>query len=407
MKIKKALAFAALAGSLTTMASSVSSVKADSISNPSQYMKWTQMDTSQPWVKHWGGVPNPGCYVTSIAIQGARAGMEKASNKQTWNPLTILGGSYMGQQSVRGYGSGGKSYNFHMKESTSHFSPDIMSAKAMGEENARKAIKAYQAKGEFSIIHMDSGSGYDPSFQTHYISVNEVKGNTLKLYDPARSSSYSTTKHEQARGHKNLLQVTAWVEGWGGGPKSFNGGPDADGDSSSSSKGSKDSSSSKSNDVPKIKPIFNPFRTPTVKDTTLGANVNQKNSAFDLLTLQNLQNIGPKLISWLQIAAIVFMWVFLGYTLITSMLAIGDYWFNGLISEGLRHLSFGQDFFFPNGDGLFGYTTGGWTTVKEIKRVAILMCTIVFICGLILTDTLPYILGDVFYLLQKMFNSLT
>lgn len=360
--------------------------------SPKDWPKWTQMDTSQPWntSKGWGPPINPGCYVTSAAIQGARSGITKTSGDKDWNPLNINGGSAMGQWSY----NGGK-YTFKLKDHTDGFG-NLTGAPAMGKDKAKKTILAYQKKGEFPIIHIDSGSGYKDG--THYAAVRKLSGDSLSMYDPARDKTYNTTDALKKSG-KNWLTAAAWIEGWGGGPKDFNQAPaPAAGSADSSAKGgssSKNSKSSGSSQAPKIKPIFNPFTTPTANNTTIGYDTEEKNGATDRGSrLAFYEYLGPKLVSWLQVVAIAGMLILLGWIIIIALFMLADYQTGGLIGEHINDKYRKILMPYNSGNNLYG------TVV--VKKTFISLFLTVFICGLILTDTLPLILGQFFFWISQL-----
>ena len=154
----------------------------------------------------------------------------KTNGGKEWNPLNINGGSPLGLQSY----NGGK-YTFQMKDHAGNFSGDLNGAPAMGKGAAKKAILAFQKKGEFPIIHISQAAGY--GYGTHYAAVRKLSGDSLSMYDPARSKDYNTTDYLKKNG-KNWLTAAAWIEGWGGGPKDFNQAPaPAAGSADSSAKG--------------------------------------------------------------------------------------------------------------------------------------------------------------------------
>lgn len=361
--------------------------------SPKDWPKWTQMDTSQPWntSKGWGPPINPGCYVTSAAIQGARSGITKTNGGKEWNPLNINGGSPLGQQSY----NGGK-YTFKMKDHAGNFGGDLNGAPAMGKGAAKKAIAAFQKKGEFPIIHISQAAGY--GYGTHYAAVRKLSGDSLSMYDPARSKSYNTTDYLKKNG-KNWLTAAAWIEGWGGGPKDFNQAPaPAAGSADSSAKGGDSSKGSKggSNAAPKIKPIFNPFTTPTANNTAIGYDTEEKNGATDRGTrLAFYEYLGPKIVSWIQVLAIALMLIFLGWIIVIALFMLADRQLGGLVSEHMNDKY--RKVLMPYESGTQLYGTG------VVKEAFLSMFLTVLICGLVLTDTLPLILGQVFFWLSNLF----
>lgn len=361
--------------------------------SPKDWPKWTQMNRNQPWntSKGWGPPINGGCYVTSAAIQGARSGITKTQGGKDWNPLNINGGSDLGLQSY----NGGK-YTFKQKDHKGNYSGDLNGAPAMGKGAAKSAILAMQKKGEFPIIHISAAAGY--SYGTHYAAVRKLSGNHLTMYDPARNSTYNTTDFLKKAG-KNWLTAAAWIEGWGGGPKDFNHAPaPAAGSSDSSAKGGDLSSKSGggSSAAPKIKPIFNPFTTPTANNTSIGYDTEEKNGATDRSTrLAFYDYLGPKIVSWIQVAAIVCMLVFLGWIIIIALFMLADREMGGLLDAHLDEKYKKVLMPYNNGNDLYGATV--------VKDAFISMFLTVLICGLVLTDTLPLILGQIFFWLSQLF----
>lgn len=362
------------------------------ISKPSSWPKWTQLDMSQPWNKAWGQ-GNGGCYMVSMSVQAARSGLTSIGGKDL-NPLTIsqsvAGGGVCGGEPIHAKG-GGKSYTFQQKKTVGNYSGNINSAPAMGASKVKSGYKSLTKAGLFPIVHIDAASGYKED-DTHYMAVRKLSGNTMSVYDPARNSGYSTVKN--GIGGKNLLDVTAWLEGWGSGPKDFNHAPApaAGSTDSTGSKGSKSNKSSGKDGAPKIKPIFNPFTTPTVTNPDIGADTASKNSAIDRGTqLTFYQWLGPKFVQWVQIAAIICMMGFIGWAMVIALISLADNQMAGLLSNSLESHQGIKNILFPD---------AGTKAIGITSKTMINLCIIVFICGLVLTDTLPLILGQIFYWLS-------
>lgn len=380
----------------------------DDISDPSNYYKWTQTNTDQPWVKAWGGSNNQGCFAVSIAVQGARAGFVKTGNGKGWNPLNLASGSDgSAPDRATGIDKNDKSYMFKPRKNVGNYSMGKLhasgnyqeNAKGMGAANARKGIKAIYDAGYYPIVHLSGGAGYPA--KTHWMAVNKVSGNKISYYDPGRTKNSDTAKALKIQ-HKTVLGCTAWVNGYGNGPWKIQDAPSEDAsdfnskDDGSNKGNSKKSSSDTSGNsgsgmtAAKIKPIFNPFTTPTASNNSIGYDTEEKNSAIDRSTRMTFYDyLGPLLVSWLQVAAIAFMFMFLGWTIVTTLIALADYQTGGTISKisADNHGGKLNKFIFPYGN---------IKSVQLIKKTFLIMFLIVLICGLVLTDTLPLILGQFF-----------
>lgn len=394
---------------ITSILSVTSPVKADKdISNPSNYYKWTQTNTDQPWVKAWGGANNQGCFAVAIAVQGARAGFVKTGDGKQWNPLNLASGSD-GSAPDRAYGLDKKSkkYLFSPRKNVGNYSMGKLkssggnyqeTAKGMGAAKARKGIKAIYDAGYYPIVHLSGGAGYPA--KTHWLAVNKVSGNKITYYDPGRTKTSDTAKALKIK-HKTLLGCTAWVNGYGNGPRKIQDAPsepasDFNSQDNGSNKGndkSSDSSDKSSGDgmtAARIKPTFNPFTTPTANNNSIGYDTEEKNGPIDRSTrLTFYEYLGPKLVSWVQVAAIAFMLIFLGWTIVTTLIALADFQMGGLLSKASQEASNGKlnKLVFPYGN---------IRSIQLVKRTFLIMFLIVLICGLVLTDTLPLILGQFF-----------
>lgn len=391
-------------------------VLASDISDQSNYYKWTQTDEDQPWVKAWGGADNQGCFAVSIGVQGARTGFKKMGKGspnvgKNWDPGNIADEPKGGAAATQyGADAKGKDYTFSSKVNKGNFSASKMNsdsnfqedAPGMGAAKARKAIKAIYEQGYYPIIHLSKKAGYPAD--THYIAVNKVSGNKISYYDPGRTKNSDTAKTLKQQVHKSLLSTVAWVNGYGGGPIKIQDAPSkpaSNFNSKDSTKGDKNNSNNDSkSDAPRIKPIFNPFTTPTVNNTSIGADTDTKNSAFDRGSqLTFYQWIGPKFVQIVQIVAIICMMVFIAWVMISGLFMYLDETTGGLIDKVMSHAAnkngLVKAIFYPgNSSGLFGFQShhGLANLVDIYKRLFI----IVFICGLVLTDVLPIILGNIF-----------
>lgn len=414
-KLKTALTLIATILMPVLLTSSVThAADKDDIGNPSNYYKWTQTDTDQPWVKAWGGSNNQGCFTVSFAVQGARAGFVKTNTRKTWNPLNLSNNSDGSMPDrANGLDKKNKSYSFKPRKNEGNYSMGKMkssggkyqeTASGMGASKARKAIKAIYDAGYYPIIHLSGGAGYPA--KTHWIAVNKVSGNKITYYDPGRTSDSDTAKALKIK-HKTLLGCVAWVNGYGNGPRKIQDAPSEpasefnskDNGSNKGNDKNSDSGSSSSNGMvaAKIKPIFNPFTTPTANNTSIGYDTEEKNGAFDRSTrLSFYDYVGPKIVSWVQVVAIAFMIIFLGWIIITTLIALADYQSGGLLSKISAEDNHGVA-----SKLLFPY--GNIRSIQLVKKAFISMFLVVLICGLVLTDTLPLILGQFFSWLSYLF----
>ena len=389
-------------------------VKAADITDPSSYYEWTQMDMSQPWNKEFG--KNNGlCYVVSIAVQGARNGIVKIHGKP-WNPSSVANGQQCGTTSYPGcVTKDGKTVTFEAKKIYGQAGGDCTQNPKLTSPSPSTAITNLEKAGLFPIIHIDAAAGWTKYGGTHYMAVREYDGHgTLSLYDPARTANYNTMK--DAGGQQALLSKVAVVFGYGGGPVPFNKAPSKEptlsgggGDKPSENGKSDNQDSHKNSDVSKIKGIFNPFVDPKQVNPYLGYNTNVKNSAFDRGSfLTFLDNWGPRILLWVQHAALFIMCFFIGYSIIAFLLFwVDNYFTGGYISDFLsNHID--QDnilykLIFP-GDGraMFGFQPGHNWAVNGLTHDIIMMATVLVVCILVATNSLAIFLGHIFYWLGNI-----
>ena len=390
------------------------------VTDPSSYYEWTQMDMSQPWNKRQGK-GNGLCYVVSVAIQGARNGITKIGG-HTWNPDSV---DLYGPGKGNGYGytsypncttKNGKNVTFSAKKIYGNASGSCTANPKLTNPSPSKAIVNVEQMGLFPIIHIDAGAGWTKNGGTHYMAVRQYDGHgTLSLYDPARTANYNTIK--DAGGQQNLLNVVGVVFGYGGGPTSFNKAPSAEptgggggGSKPSGSDSSKsgDSGKSKKQYVPKIKPIFNPFVTPKGENSDIGYDMNTRTSAMDRGTwLTMLDNYGPKIVLWIQYAAMMLMYFFIAYAVFSYLMFWVDNFLGGWLSDKLSQRMNQDSIFykiiFPgSGNAFFGFEPGHSWAVNGAKNDIIMMAACVLVCGLVATNSLAYILGHAFYMLSKI-----
>ena len=394
-------------------------IHADDISNPSNYYRWEQNDKNTPWAKKYGS-PNELCFTTAIAIQGVRNGCYKI-NGQLWNPLslTTVSGGQAGLTSYPGVTSkNGKKFTFSAKKTYGQAGGDCTANPKLKSPSPSTAIVNIEKQGLFPIIHIDAGSGWTKNGGTHYMAVRQYDGHgTLSLYDPARNANYNTMK--DAGGQQKLLNVVSVVFGYGGGPTPFdkapskqatddNGGGSKPSGNDSSSKSSDKNNSSKKKNVPKIKPIFNPFVTPKGENSSIGYDMNTRTSAMDRGTwLTMLDNYGPKMVLWIQYAAMILMYFFIAYAVFSYLMFWVDNFLGGWLSDKLSQRMNQDSIFykiiFPgSGNAFFGFEPGHSWAVNGAKNDIIMMAACVLVCGLVATNSLAYILGHAFYMLSKI-----
>ena len=146
----------------------------------------------------------------------------------------------------------------------------------------------------------------------------------------------------------------------------------------------------------RIKPTFNPFTTPTANNNSIGYDTEEKNGATDRGTrLAFYEYLGPKIVSWIQVLAIALMLIFLGWIIVIALFMLADRQLGGLVSEHMNDKY--RKVLMPYESGTQLYGTG------VVKEAFLSMFLTVLICGLVLTDTLPLILGQVFFWLSNLF----
>lgn len=388
----------------------------DDIESPSSWASWTQYIGS--WGKAWGGVAsNGGCYLTSIAIQGARGGMTKTSQGKPWNPINLSSAIGAGQ-----CGSTAGNNGFKMKQSKGNLVADCTAGTAIGDpKTVINDINDLTHAGLFPIIHVDGAAGAKVS--THYMAFRKMDGNTLTIYDPALINGQNTIEREG--GQDSFLKHVAWVEGWGGSPKNYS---QADSPAQKGAKNQKDegtnggsvdsSQQSDSNKKGNVNgygsgaPIhmeFNPFRTQMNNGgySQVGANT-------DIEPINNSLIMHIRGYNWLQllqkverVSAILMMLLFTYFFCVFVLLLADNFGaFKGKI-QGLLGLLGDRvpvikSIFFPKGVflGVSESSNGSsFSMVGHFLGEAVFLLVLFSLCC---TGTLSSIASFIFTLLNKI-----
>lgn len=374
------------------------------ISDPSQWASWTQY--VGPWGQQWGTKPgssNVGCYLTAIAIQGARAGMTKTQAGKTWNPLNL---NTRGDQTGSTAGDNG----FKMEQVKGNFSPDICGAGSMGgQSKVDDAINQLTKAGLFPIIHVSQGAGYP--WGTHYMAFRKFDGKNITVYDPALYQGKTTA--DDLGGWGKLYPMVAWVEGWGGGKKNFSqaSSPAQKGQSGQKDEGvnggSTNANSSSQNNQQvngsgggaPIHVLFNPFRTQMNNGaiTQVGANT-------DISPLNNAEIMAIRGANWFMLlekveTASMYIMIFLiAYFFADFILLMFDSFGGGYVQGVLKtfadRVPLINKIFFPK--GLFLGIVKEGSTFKMTAKFGVEFAFMVLVFALSCTGGLSQVASFVF-----------
>lgn len=387
----------------------------DDLSNPSSWASWTQYNGA--WGKAWGGVgSNGGCYLTSIAIQGARGGMTKTSKGQPWNPLNLSSAIGAGQ-----CGSTAGDNGFKMKQCKGNLTSSCTAGTAIGSpKKVIDDINDLTHAGLFPIIHIDGASGAGVS--THYMAFRKMDGNTLTIYDPALINGQNTIDREG--GQDKFLSHVAWVEGWGGSPKNYS---QADSPAQKGAKGQKDEGKnggnvdSSGNDNDKngnvngygsgapIHVEFNPFRTQMNQGayTQVGANT-------DITPLNNSVIMSIRGANWFGLLQTVerfcaiLMVVLLAYYFCVFTLLMADNFgatkgkIQGLLGLIGDRVPLINRLFFPKGVFLGISESSSGSSVGMIGKFVVEIVFLIVVFTLCCTGSLSLIASHIFSLMNNV-----
>lgn len=311
------------------------------LEKPENYPYWLQY--WGPWAQSYGGkgsggekygppgYANVGCVVTTTAIQAARSGVKKNQSGAAFNPGAMTKDPLAlnlykftdtdGKQGTitRGAWPGGGS---------------------LSASQALEECKKIASAGNYPEIRVNGGE--------HTVAYWKAGDGKPLVYDPSRGFYGDTVK--------NYSWVTA-IEMKGAGIKKFSeDSPGPDGGSDGSTSSDSDSSTSKggsSGSKDTIKPIFNPFKTPTVKTLPADAN-DDANNPFDNKAMLAIQDgIAPTLLTWFRVFVTFLIYAYIALGIFGVLMKLADGYLGGIISAGVSRSGSMKDFISPGGE-LFG-----------------------------------------------------
>lgn len=315
------------------------------LEKPENYPYWLQY--WGPWAQKFHGIgtggekysgtfSNWGCVVTSTAIQAARSGVKKAQNGSSFNPGSM----------TDGYGEPYNAQNIY-KFTDEKGEKGTINRGAWpggGPISAAQALeecKKIASAGNYPEIRVDGGGGG----AGHTVAYWKAGDGKPLVYDPSRGYYGDTVK--------GWYWVTP-IEMKGAGIKKFSEdspGPDggSDGSTSSDSDSSSDSKGN-SDGVNKIKPIFNPFKTPTVKVLPADANDDVNNPMDNKAMLAIQDGLGPTILSYFRVFMTLMIYVYIAIGIIGVLMKLADMYFGGILSLGINKSGGFSNIIAPNGN---------------------------------------------------------
>ena len=306
------------------------------LEKPENYPYWLQY--WGPWAQSYGGkgtggakygppgFDNVGCVVTTTAIQAARSGVKKSASGASFNPGAMTSDpnainlykftDTKGEQGTinRGVWPGGG---------------PISAAQALEE------CKKIASAGNYPEIRVNGG---------HTVAYWKAGDGKPLVYDPSRGYYGDTVE--------SYNFVTA-IEMKGAGIKKFSEdspGPDGGSDGSTSSDSDSSSDSKGNSGVNKIKPIFNPFKTPTVKVLPADANDDVNNPMDNKAMLAIQDGLGPTILSYFRVFMTLMIYVYIAIGIIGVLMKLADMYFGGILSLGINKSGGFSNIIAPNGN---------------------------------------------------------
>lgn len=356
------------------------SISQDQIKKPENYPNWVQY--YGPWADLFGGTAgskngtdkwgptntnNVGCVATAIAIQMARGGVKKAANGEDFNPGSNQKSNGCTQnynpQTQSGNGPNGLTSYKTGDKGTVTRDPKIGDSNgdgAFGDDNHKISDKDALAQckkiadaGDYPLLRVNGDQ--------HTVAFWKAGDGKPLYYDPARNYQGATVKSINYVGAMKKGQLGAFDYN----SPAPNGGSGSSSNSNDSSSSGQQQSSNSSNQNAQtggadIKPVFNPFRTPVLKEKTAD-NINGENQASRAETLQAADGIGPFVLSVIREFMIVMIYVYVMLITLGSLIKISDYFLGGVITDAIQNHtttdSLAQKLFLPNGEilGIGGY----------------------------------------------------
>lgn len=322
------------------------------LAHPDEYPNWVQF--WGPWADefgghgaggaHWGdtcGMANEGCFATALAIQLARGGATKDSKNNEMNPGNNWKDNPHGARGAVG------TTTFPTNRGTIKEDPQAgtQAHVTISAGQALSECKKIADAGNYPLIRVNNGG--------HTVAYWKPGQNAPQFYDPARGY-YGTA----------VKSYTAVGALYGGSLKKFdpnspgpNGGADTSvGNDSNSdgSGGSDDSSSSNAQEGAAIKPIFNPFRTPSLKSLPadqIGNGGSNAPTASKAELYQIADGFGPTVLTWCRYACYGGIYLFAFITVVGMGAQLVNIWFGGAFDNWIWNHSGGVagEFFFPGG----------------------------------------------------------
>lgn len=405
------------------------SISQDKIAKPDQYNNWVQY--YGPWADLFGGTAgsqngtskwgpqnsnNVGCVATAIAIQMARGGVKKAANGQEFNPKTNQESNGCTQnynpQTQSGNGPNGLTSYKTGDKGTVKRDPRIGDSNGDGtfgddnhtisDKEALAQCKKIADAGDYPLLRVNGDQ--------HTVAFYKAGDNKPLYYDPARSYQGATVKKINYVGAMQKGQLGAFSYD----SKAPNGGSGSSDNSSNSSSSSSTSGSSNNSSQnaqtggSDIKPIFNPFRTPTIKQKTAdNINGNDQESRTELL--QVADGIGPQVLAFVRSFMIVMIYVYMMLITIGSLVKLADYFLGGIIVDSMnKHMysdSFASKVLMPKGEflGISGYRPRE-IILNAIGRFLPIFIVLLFVATGTFSRIIAWVLTEITNVFPHTFN---
>lgn len=375
------------------------SLSDDQLSKPDAYPYWLQY--WGPWAQffgnngtaakgtggdNWGpkGPENVGCVATSIAIAMAKGGVKKAGNGSDFNPGSNQesngGKNPYGQIS---YKTGDKG-TITRDPKIGDCSPSGNGATVntqLSSSDALAQCKKIADSGNYPLIRCNNNQ------HTVFFWKPSQDGKSPLFFDPARGKNFSAVKSFTYVGQMNKGQMNKFQIG-GPGPV---GGPNGtSGNLSGNNNGEGDNSTGGGSTQSQtggaeIKPIFNPFYTPVLKNTPADQIGKDPASPNRAQLLQVADGFLPFALTILRQFMLVMIYFFAMLVIVGGLVKTADYWFGGIISDKMsEHIGdgFASSLIMPNGElfGISGFKPNEiW--IGAIKKFLPIFIVLVLICS--------------------------
>ena len=361
------------------------------LSKPDAYPYWLQY--WGPWATMFGGKgtggdnweppsDNEGCVATSLAITMARGGVKKAADGSDFNPGTNQkSNGQNGPEGLNSYKTGDKgtiTRDPKIGSTNGGFGGDPTQ---LSSSDALAQCKKIADAGNYPLLRCNNNQ--------HTVSYWKPSqdGKRPLWYDPARGANFSAVKSityvgQMNKGQMNKFQIGS--PGPVGGPDGTNGNLSGNGSSNGEDDGSTNNSSAQVGGA-EIKPIFNPFYTPVLKNTPADQIGKDPASPNRAQLLQVADGFLPFTLTILRQFMLVMIYFFAMLVIVGGLVKTADYWFGGIISDKMsEHIGDGfvSSLIMPNGElfGISGFKPNEiW--IGAIKKFLPIFIVLVLICS--------------------------